>query len=131
LLWVIDSGGVEGVSSLIPRRPDKAEYYVIKDIWVDEGVSEKEVIIEVQGVRGDGSHWVTGFQVRMAKSDFERMPIDKILALIRAKAIEDERELDRYYLKLLENAALTESLKKDSKAGGLIGVRIDIEKVVV
>jgi hypothetical protein len=119
------------VSSSVSRRLDKAEYYVIKDVWVDEGVSEKEVVIEVQGVRGDGSYWVTGFQFRMAKSSFERMPVDSILSLIRAKAIENEGELDNAYLKSLENEALAERLKRDSKAGGLIGVRIDIDKTVV
>ena len=113
------------------QRPDKAEYYIIKDVWVDDGDSGKDVVIEVQGVRGDGSYWVTGFQVRIARSNFEKMPIGAILSLIRAKAIENERELDSSYSKSLENAALTKGLKEDVKAGGLIGVRIDISKLAV
>jgi hypothetical protein len=127
----MDSGGAGEVSLHTSQRPDKAEYYVVKDVWIDEGGSGKDVIIEVQGVRGDGSHWVTGFQVRMAKSDFDRMPISAILSLIRKKAIENEEALDSAYSRSLENAALTESLKKGDKVAGLVGARIEIDRKVV
>jgi hypothetical protein len=119
------------VSSPAPQRPDKAEYYIVKDVWVDDGASGKDVVIEVQGVRGDGSYWVTGIQVRIPKTRFDSMPTQAILSLIRSEVVKNEREMDSSYLKSLENAELTESLKKDSKAGGLVGVRIDIDKRAV
>jgi hypothetical protein len=129
LIVAADGGGVYGMSSISSRRPDKTEYYVIKDIWVDEGVSGKDVVIEVQGVRGDGSYWVTGLQVRIPKSGFDSMKPQEILSLIRSKVAENERELDSAYVKALENEALTDVLRKDGKVGGLIGVRVDYKQI--
>jgi hypothetical protein len=131
LIVAADGGGVYGMSSISSQRPDKTEYYIIKDVWVDDGVSGKDVVIEVQGVRGDGSYWVTGLQVRIPKSSFDSMKPQEILSLIRSKVVENERELDSVYVKALENEALTDVLKKDIKVGGLIGVRIDIDKAKV
>jgi hypothetical protein len=128
---VADGGGGYGMSSTPSQRLDKAEYYIIKDVWVDDGVSGKDVVIEVQGVRGDGSYWVTGLQVRIPKSSFDSMKPQEILSLIRSKVVENERELDSVYVNALENEALTDALKKDIKVGGLIGVRIDIDKAKV
>ena len=128
---VADGGGVYGMSSISSRRPDKAEYYIIKDVWVDDGVSGKDVVIEVQGVRGDGSYWVTGLQVRIPKSSFDSMKPQEILSLTRAKVFRNEMELDSAYVKALENEALTDVLKKDSKVGRLIGARIDIDTAKV
>jgi len=119
------------VSPPTVQRPDKAEYYVVKDLWVDDGDSGKDVVIEVQGVRGDGSYWVTGLQVRIPKSSFDSMAPRAILSLIRSKILKNEKGLDSAYAKALENEALTDALKKDSKAGGLVGVRIDIDKETV
>jgi hypothetical protein len=121
-------GGGYGMSSISSQRPNKAEYYVIKDVWLDDSVSGKDVVIEVQGVRGDGSYWVTGLQVRIPKSSFDSMKPQEILSLIRSKVDENERELDSAYVKALENVALTDVLRQDSKVGGLIGVRINIDR---
>jgi hypothetical protein len=129
LIVAADGGGGYGMSSTSSQRPNKAECYVIKDIWVDDGVSEKDVVIEVQGVRGDGSYWVTGLQVRIPKSSFDSMKPQEILSLIWSKVAENERELDSAYVKALENEALTDVLKKDSKVGGLVGVRIDYKQI--
>jgi hypothetical protein len=131
LIVAADGGGGYAMSSNPSRRPDRAEYYVIKDIWVDDGASGKDVVIEVQGVRGDGSYWVTGLQVRIPKSSFDSMKPQEILSLIRSKVDENERELDSAYVKALENVALTDVLKKESKVGGLIGSRIDIDRAKV
>jgi hypothetical protein len=113
------------VSSPALQRPDKAEYYIVKDVWVDDGASGKDVVIEVQGVRGDGSYWVTGIQVRIPKTRFDSMPTQAILSLIKSEVVKNEAALDDSYLKMLENETLSQSLKKDSKAAGLIGVRVD------
>jgi hypothetical protein len=113
------------MSSKSSRRPDKAEYYIIKDVWVDDGVSGKDVVIEVQGVRGDGSYWVTGLQVRIPKNSFDSMTPREILSLIQSKVAENENILDSGYAKMLENEALSNSLKNDSKVAGLIGARVD------
>jgi hypothetical protein len=131
LIVAADGGGVYGMSSTSSQRLDKAEYYIIKDVWVGDGISGKDVVIEVQGVRGDGSYWVTGLQVRIPKSSFDSMKPQEILSLIQSKVAENERELDSAYVKALENEALTDVLKNDSKVGGLIGVRIDIDKAKV
>jgi len=128
-LIVADGGGGYGMSSISSQRPDKAEYYIIKDVWVDDGVSGKDVVIEVQGVRGDGSYWVTGFQVRIPKESFDSTKPQEILSLIRSKVEENEVGLDSVYAKALENEALTDVLRKDSKVGGLIGVRVDYKQV--
>jgi hypothetical protein len=120
-----DGGGVYGMSSTRSRRPDKADYYIIKDIWIDEGVSGKDVVIEVQGVRGDGSYWVTGIQVRIPKTSFDSMAPQAILSLIKSEVVRNEAALDDSYVKMLENETLSQSLKKDSKVAGLVGVRVD------
>jgi len=117
------------MSSIPPQRPDRADYYIIKDVWVDDGVSGKDVVIEVQGVRGDGSYWVTGLQVRIPKSSFDSMKPQEILSLIQSKVAENEAELDSAYVRALENDALTDVLKKDSRVGGLIGTRVDYRKI--
>jgi hypothetical protein len=120
-----DGGGVYGMSSTRSQRPDKADYYIIKDIWIDEGVSGKDVVIEVQGVRADGSYWVTGIQIRIPKDDFDSMKTQTLLSLIRSKVVENEKALDDAYVKMLGNETLSQSLKNDSKVAGLIGVRVD------
>jgi hypothetical protein len=125
LIVAADGGGVYGMSSISSQRPNKAEYYIIKDVWVDNGVSGKDVVIEVQGVREDGSYWVTGFQVRIPKESFDSMAPQAILSLIRRKVVENEELLDRGYLEALENEAISKSLKQDSKVAGLVGVRVD------
>jgi hypothetical protein len=117
------------MSSSQSSRPNKAEQYVIRDVWVDDGVSGKELVIDVQGVRGDGSYWVTGFQLRVPLSDVDKISRGDIIVAVRDKALENERKLDRDYMSVADNVSLTENVKKMDKVASLVGMRITVSNV--
>ena len=102
------------------QRPDRAQYYVIREIWVDGD----SVVIDVQGVRDDGSYWVTGFQIRVSKVDWDRMSENEILALVRSEARKNEAALDAAYLKMRDDESKTTSLRNEMKYKSLVGQRI-------
>ena len=102
------------------QRPDRAQYYVIREMWVDGDF----VVIDVQGVRDDGSYWVTGFQIRVAKIEWDRMSENEILALVRSEARRNEAALDEAYLKMRDDESKTASLRNEVKYKNLVGQRI-------
>jgi len=102
------------------QRPDRAQYYVIREMWVDGD----SVVIDVQGVRGDGSYWVTGFQIRVAKIDWNRMSESDILDLVKSEAMKNEAALDEAYLKMRDDESKTASLRNEVKYKNLVGQRI-------
>jgi Ser-tRNA(Ala) deacylase AlaX len=114
----------------VSARPNKPSYYVVREAWIDDGPTGKDVVFDVLGVAADGSYWVTGVQVRIPKSDFDRMTADQVMALIRAKVKENEETLDSAYLKTVENENLTERLKVDTKVKAVLGSRIPVERPV-
>jgi len=107
-------------SEFRPERSDKAEYYVIREIWVDGDF----VVIDVQGVRDDGSYWVTGFQIRVTKVDWDRMNESDILDLVMSEARKNEAALDEAYLKMRDDESKTASLRNEVKYKNLVGQRI-------
>jgi hypothetical protein len=109
-------------------RPNKPSYYVIREAWIDDGTNGKDVVFDVLGVAADGSYWVTGLQVRIPKSDFDKMTVYQIMSLIQAKVKENEETLDSAYLKMVENENLTERLKADPKVKAVLGYRIPVER---
>jgi hypothetical protein len=109
-------------------RPNKPAYYVVREAWIDDGPTGKDVVFDVLGVAADGSYWVTGVQVRIPKSDFDRMTADQILTLIRSKVVENESALDLAYSKMVENEYLTRRLKDDQKTRAILGSRIPVER---
>jgi len=102
------------------QRPDRAQYYVIREMWVHGDF----VVIDVQGVREDGSYWITGFQIRVAKVDWDRMSESDILALVRSEARKNEAALDEAYLKMRDDESKTASLRNEVKYKNLVGQRI-------
>ena len=108
-------------------RPNKPAYYVVREAWIDDGANGKDVVFDVLGVAADGSYWVTGVQVRIPKSDFDRMTAEQVMALIQDKAMENEAALDLAYLKVLENEKLTRQLKEDAKIKAILGSRISVK----
>ena len=102
------------------QRPDRAQYYVIREMWVDGDF----VIIDVQGVRDDGSYWVTGFQIRVTKVDWDRMNESDILALVMSEARKNEATIDESYLKMRDDEGKTVSLRNEVKYKNLVGQRI-------
>jgi hypothetical protein len=117
------------MSSSQSSRPNKAEQYVIRDVWVDDGVSGKELVIDVQGVRGDGSYWVTGFQLRLPLSNIDKISRDDIVAAVREKALENERKIDGDYMRVADNVSLTGNVKRMDKVASLVGMRITTTNV--
>jgi hypothetical protein len=114
----------------VSARPNKPTYYVVREAWIDDGANGKDVVFDVLGVAADGSYWVTGVQVRIPKSDFDRMTADQVMALIRAKVEENEGALDSAYSKTVENEDLTERLKADPKVEAVLGSRILVKRLV-
>ena len=114
----------------VSARPNKPAYYVVREAWIDDGINGKDVVFDVLGVATDGSYWVTGVQVRIPKSDFDRMTVDQLMSLIRSKVEENESALDSAYLKMAENEDLTKRLKDDSKVRSVLGSRISVERSV-
>jgi len=111
----------------VSGRPNKPSYYVVRDVWIDDGPRGKEVVFDVLGVLEDGSYWVTGVQVRIPRRDFDKMTKKQILDLIEAAVKENESKLDEAYLKEAEKAMLTESLKGDEKIKTILGSRIELK----
>jgi hypothetical protein len=109
-----------------PDRPNKPAYYVVREAWIDDGDTGKDVVFDVLGVASDGSYWVTGVQVRIAKADYDKMTTDQVLALIRSKVRENETALDSTYSKVVENERLTQQLKADPKTKAILGSRITV-----
>jgi Ser-tRNA(Ala) deacylase AlaX len=114
----------------VSARPNKPVYYVIREAWIDDGANGKDVVFDVLGVAADGSYWVAGVQVRIPKSDFDRMTVDQIMSLIQAKVKENEATQDSAYLKMVENENLTERLKTDPKVKAVLGSRIPVDRPV-
>jgi Ser-tRNA(Ala) deacylase AlaX len=114
----------------VSARPNKPSYYVVREAWIDDGANGKDVVFDVLGVAADGSYWITGVQVRIPKSDFDRMTVDQIMSLIQAKVKENEETLDSAYLKMVENENLTGRLKSDPKVKVVLGSRISVERPV-
>jgi glycosyltransferase A (GT-A) superfamily protein (DUF2064 family) len=114
----------------VSARPNKPSYYVVREAWIDDGAKGKDVVFDVLGVAADGSYWVTGVQVRIPKSDFDRMTADQIMSLIQAKVKENEEKLDSAYLKMVENVNLTGRLKTDPKVKAVLGSRISVKRSV-
>jgi hypothetical protein len=114
----------------VSARPNKPFYYVVREAWIDDGANGKDVVFDVLGIAADGSYWVTGLQVRIPKSDFDRMTVDQIMSLIRSKVKENEDILDSAYLKMVENENLTGRLKADPKVKALLGSRIPVDRPV-
>ena len=111
-------------------RPNKPAYYVVRDSWIDDGANGKDVVFDVLGVAADGSYWLTGVQVRIPKSDFDRMTADQVVALIQDKVMENEMVLDSAYVKMVENESLTRQLKDNAKVKAMLGSRISVERPV-
>jgi glycosyltransferase A (GT-A) superfamily protein (DUF2064 family) len=114
----------------VSARPNKSSYYVVREAWIDDGANGKDVVFDVLGMAADGSYWVTGLQVRISKRDFDKMTVDQVMALIRAKVKENESAMDSTYLKMVENENLTKRLKADPKVKAVLGSRITVERFV-
>ena len=106
---------------------DRAKYYVVRDAWIEKNISgETNVVIEVQGVRQDGSYWVTGFQIVMPKDEWDKMDLNQIAALIKQRVLDNEKALDDSERAVQESLALTEQFVKDPKYTQIRKIKINL-----
>ena len=102
------------------ERPNKAAYYVVREIWVDGD----DVVLDVQGVRGDGSYWVTGFQMKISRAEWTNLTDAEIVSRIRSEVLRNEALLNEDFLKQKTNEAETEKIKKEEKYQRIRGAEI-------
>jgi hypothetical protein len=102
---------------------ERAAYYVVREIWLEaDSVSgAKTVVVEVQGVRGDGSYWVTGFQVRIPYDRFVTMTDAEFDGIIMAEMRKNEEALKKARNDVVLSTQETEALRKTDKYKSRVG----------
>lgn len=95
---------------------EEAEYYKVTNVWVvvkEDGT--QDVIIEVQGVRGDGSYWVNGFNVIIPRKDYDKMTESQIDGLITAEIKKNEDSIKKWRQLQQTSDGETKKIKQEEK----------------
>lgn len=102
---------------------EDAEYYEVRNVWVVLKEMGEDVVIEVQGVRGDGSYWVSGFNLTIPKQTFDRMSISEIDKAIVDAIRKNEEETRKWRYLQVESDRKTQLVRGDPKVKWLLGRR--------
>ncbi|MEM4458341.1 MAG: hypothetical protein QXN23_05945 [Candidatus Caldarchaeum sp.] len=113
---VAESAGVE------MSWEDAAEYEVT-NVWVEVGVDgSKTVVIEVQGRRADGSYWVNGFNIRLSRTEYDKLTETDLDKLITSKIAENEAAIQSWRDRQKQADMETVQLRTlDNKVQKLVG----------
>lgn len=94
---------------------------MVRNIWVEVTDAGEFVVVEVQGVRADGSYWVNGFQVRFSRLEWDSLTADQIAARLNLEARKQEDLITKWQNQQLASQQKTDLLRADAKYSGLVG----------
>jgi len=76
---------------------EDAVEYEVTNVWVEvERDGSRTVVIEVQGRRADGSYWVNGFNIRLSRTEYDKLTETDLDKLITSKIAENEAAIQSW-----------------------------------
>lgn len=101
---------------------EEAAKYVVREMWVDNRPDgSKYVVMEVAGVRADGSYWVNSFNIEIPYQQLQAMTDTELDKLVRDAIAKNEAELKKWRDIQKQNEADTLLLKTSQKYRLIIG----------